>query len=83
MREVQTLKSFASVDSNAALPCSVLIESSRTGRFSRGSIVVSTDWMVLHRGVELAALTGQMDSAEVCKSRAIEILGLTERVKSR
>jgi hypothetical protein len=39
--------------------------------------------MVLHRPVELAAVTGQLDSAKVCKSSAIEILGLTERLKSR
>src|SRR6266404_1894456 len=38
LQEVQTPKSFACVDLNAALPCSVLIESSRTGRLPGGSI---------------------------------------------
>ena len=38
LQEVQTPKSFASVDLNAALPCSVLIESSRAGRLPGGSI---------------------------------------------
>jgi integrase/recombinase XerC len=37
------VKSFASIDSNGTLPCLILIEQSRTDRFSRGSIVGSTD----------------------------------------
>ena len=36
LQESQQLKSFASVDSNGTLPCLVLIEYSRTDRFSRG-----------------------------------------------
>jgi hypothetical protein len=43
LQESQQLKSFASVDSNGTLPCLVLIEYSRTDRFSRGNIVGSTD----------------------------------------
>jgi hypothetical protein len=38
-----------------------LTEYSQTDRYSRGSIIESTDWMVLHRPVELAAETGQVD----------------------
>jgi len=34
-QESQQLKSFASVDSNGTLPCLILIEYSRTDRFSR------------------------------------------------
>jgi hypothetical protein len=42
--ERQKLKSFASVDSNGNTTLTrVLIEYSRTDRFSRGSIVVSSD----------------------------------------
>ena len=36
LQESQQLESFASVDSNGTLPCLVLIEDSRTDRFSRG-----------------------------------------------
>src|SRR5208282_1425830 len=42
-QESQKLKSFASVESIGTQPCLVLIEYSRTDRFSRGSIVGSTD----------------------------------------
>jgi hypothetical protein len=38
-----------------------LTKYSQTDRFSRGSIVESTHWMVLHRPVELAALIGHVD----------------------
>jgi hypothetical protein len=37
--------------------------------FSRGSIVESTHWMVLHRPVELAAETGQVEATEDLASR--------------
>jgi hypothetical protein len=43
LQESYKLKSFASVESIGTLPCLVLIEYSRTDRFSRGSIVGSTD----------------------------------------
>jgi hypothetical protein len=36
LQESQQLKSFASVDSHGTLPCLVLIEYSRTDRFSGG-----------------------------------------------
>jgi len=38
-----------------------LTEYSQTDEFFRGSIVESTHWMVLHRPVELAAVTGEVD----------------------
>jgi hypothetical protein len=38
-----------------------LTENSQTDRFSRGSIVESTHWMVLRRPSEPAAVTGQID----------------------
>src|SRR5208337_201180 len=59
-QESQRLKSFASVDPNGTPPCLGLMEYSRTDRFSRGSIVGSTDWMVLRRPSELAAVTGEV-----------------------
>jgi hypothetical protein len=39
-----------------------LTEYSQTDRFSRGSIVESNHWAVLHRPVELARITGQVRS---------------------
>jgi hypothetical protein len=38
-----------------------LAEYSQTDGFFRGSIAESTHWMVLHRPVELARLTGHWD----------------------
>ena len=43
LQESQKLKSFASAHSNGTLRCLGLIECSRTDRFSRESIVGSTD----------------------------------------
>jgi len=48
------LKSYASIDSNRTLPCSGLIEYSRTVRLSSGSIVGSNDYKVLRRPSEPA-----------------------------
>jgi hypothetical protein len=51
-------KSLARVRSAGTLPWLGFDRDSQTDHFSRGSIVESTHWVVLHRPVELAALTG-------------------------
>src|SRR6266403_4752887 len=53
LQQFQKPKSFASIDSNATPPCLGLMQYSQTDRFSRRSIVGSTDLIVLHRPVEL------------------------------
>jgi hypothetical protein len=53
-------KSFASIDSNATPFCLGLVEYSLTDRFCRGSLLGSTDLMVLHRPVELASINGKV-----------------------
>jgi hypothetical protein len=64
-------KSLVRVKSAGTLPWLGLTEYSPTDRFSRGSIVESMYWMVLHRPVELAELTGHyvqivINSASEC-----------------
>jgi hypothetical protein len=52
-------KSLAKVRSAGTLPW-LGFDRVQTDRFSRGSIVESTPWMVLHRPVELARITGNL-----------------------
>jgi len=54
----QRLNCSLGFDQLEQYPGWVLIGYSQTGRISQGSIVKSADWMVLHRPVELARLTG-------------------------
>src|SRR3981189_1272575 len=58
LQQFQKPKSFASIDSNATPPCIGLMEYTLTVRFSRGSIVGSSDLMVLRRPVDLVGLIG-------------------------
>jgi hypothetical protein len=82
LQQFQKPKSFASIDSNATPPCIGLMEYTLTVRFSRGSIVGSSDLMVLRRPVDLVGLIGSwpklpeipkpVSHKPTCRERALQ-----------
>ena len=82
LQQFQKPKSFASIDSNATPPCIGLMEYTLTVRFSRGSIVGSSDLMVLRRPVDLVGLFGSwpklpeipkpVSHKPTCRERALQ-----------
>lgn len=70
----QKPKPLATLDQSEPYPGKDLTEYRQTDGFFRGSTVKSTHWMVLHRPVEPAALTGEVllkgMSTEKCSASA-------------